>query len=95
MNIQELRKVVREQLMMEGLFSNIMKSVKNSSGPWAIIVVKNSHRDGRPTLAVVEQDFNIKTAELLPASYQVMKKKYPGEKIYIEDATGSVIWKDW
>jgi hypothetical protein len=68
-------------------WSKMMKGVRlGGSGPWTLVAIENRK--------VVGQEINIRTKELIPASYESFKKKYPKAKIHIEDAEGSVRWTD-
>jgi len=76
-----------EQYLNEGVWSGIMKSIKSGGpGPWSIIASQNNK--------VVGQENSIKVMDLIPATYEDMKKKYPKAKLHIEDAGGEVIWSE-
>lgn len=66
-------------------WSKMMKGVRSGgSGPWTLVAIENRK--------VVGQEIDIRTKEVIPASYESFKKKYPKAKIHIEDAEGSVLW---
>ena len=84
---QKLREMVRgmmkETIMSEGLFQNIMKGVKNGSGPFTLVVIKDNK--------VVKQ-VTVNTPQAVPASYTTLEKQYPNSRIRIEDATGKMVF---
>jgi hypothetical protein len=77
-----------EQFVNEGNWAKMMAGVKKNSetGPWSIIAVEGNN--------VVGQEIDIKVKEMIPASYEALKKEYPKAKLHIEDATGAVVWNE-
>jgi transposase len=37
---------------------------------------------------------DIRDRNILPASFEMMRKKWPKAKIHIEDGTGMVVWSE-
>ena len=69
--------------LTEGLFQDIMKGVKNGSGPFTMVVIKDNK--------VVKQ-VNVNTPQSIPANYTSLEKQYPNARIRIEDATGKMVF---
>ena len=69
--------------LTEGLFQNIMKGVKNGSGPFTLVVIKDNK--------VVKQ-VTVNTPQAVPASYTSLQKDYPNSRIRVEDATGKIVF---
>jgi hypothetical protein len=68
-------------------WSKMMKGVKTSeSGPWSLVAIENNK--------VVAQEIDIRDRNILPASFEMMRKKWPKAKIHIEDGTGMVVWSE-
>jgi hypothetical protein len=66
-------------------WAKLMKGVKSSeTGPWSLIAIDNKK--------VIGQKIGIRTQEIIPAHYEVMKKEFPKAKIHVEDGTGAVVW---
>jgi hypothetical protein len=68
-------------------WAKMMKGVKRSeTGPWTLVAIQDRK--------VVAQDIDIKDRNLLPASFETMRKEWPKAKIHIEDGTGMVVWNE-
>jgi hypothetical protein len=66
-------------------WAKLMKGVKSSeTGPWSLVAIDNKK--------VVGQKIDIRTQEIIPAHYEVMRKEFPKAKIHVEDGTGAVVW---
>jgi len=78
---------VYEAKINEGNWSVMMKGVKSGgSGPWSIVAIEYNK--------VVGQEINIQIRDLIPASYESMKRKFPKAKLHIEDAGGQTVFTD-
>mgnify|MGYP000953304781 CR=1 FL=1 len=76
-----------DDIINEGVWSNIMKGVnKYGEGPWAIVAIKYRK--------VIDQDFDIKIKDAIPAHYEAMKRKHPHAKIHIDNSTGITVWNE-
>ena len=76
-----------ESVVNEGNWSVMMKGVKSGgSGPWSIVAIEYNK--------VVGQEINIQIRDLIPASYESMKRKFPKAKLHIEDAGGQTVFTD-
>ena len=71
----------------EGKWSKIMTSVRkgSKSGPWSIVVYKNKK---------VKHQRLVKILQQIPAHYEDVKKKYPRDKIGIEDKYGERVYTE-
>jgi hypothetical protein len=69
--------------LTEGLFQDIMKGVKNGSGPFTMVVIKDNK--------VVKQ-VNVNTPQSVPANYTSLEKQYPNARIRVEDSTGKIVF---
>jgi hypothetical protein len=69
--------------LTEGLFQDIMKGVKNGSGPFTMVVIKDNK--------VVKQ-VNVNTPQSIPANYTSLEKQYPNARIRVEDSTGKIVF---
>lgn len=78
--------------MNEGVWSNIMKGVRNGNTPFSIVAIEPIWNSEGKKYKVIDQDINIKIPDLIPAAYEMMKKKYPNAIISIEDGGGQVVW---
>ena len=66
-------------------WAKLMKGVKSSeTGPWSLVAIDNKR--------VVGQKIDIRTADIIPAHYEAMRKEFPKAKIHVEDGTGAVVW---
>ena len=78
---------VNEAKINEGNWSVMMKGVKSGgSGPWSIVAIEYNK--------VVGQEINIQIRDLIPASYESMKRRFPKAKLHIEDAGGQTVFTD-
>lgn len=41
---------------------------------------------------VIGQKIDIRTADIIPAHYEAMRKEFPKAKIHVEDGTCAVVW---
>jgi hypothetical protein len=71
----------------EGKWSKIMRSVRkgSKSGPWSIVVYKNKK---------VKHQRLVKILQQIPAHYEDVKKKYPRDKIGIDDKYGERVYTE-
>ena len=71
----------------EGKWSKIMRSVRkgSKSGPWTIVVYKGKK---------VKHQRLVKILQQIPAHYEDVKKKYPRDKIGIEDKYGERVYTE-
>jgi hypothetical protein len=68
-------------------WAKMMKGVKTSeTGPWTLVAIQDKK--------VVAQEIDIKDRNILPASFEKMRKEWPKAKIHIEDGTGMVVWNE-
>jgi len=77
------RNMMRESIIGEGLFQDIMKGVKTGNGPFTLVVIKNNK--------VVKQ-VTVNTPQGVPANYTSLQKDYPNSRIRIEDSTGKIVF---
>ena len=68
-----------------------MKGVRKGEIPFSIVAFEPTWDTNGKKYKVIDQDINIKTPDLVPAAYEVMKKKHPNAVISIEDG-GQIIW---
>jgi hypothetical protein len=78
-----VRNMMRESIIGEGLFQDIMKGVKTGNGPFTLVVIKNNK--------VVKQ-VTVNTPQGVPANYTSLQKDYPNSRIRVEDATGKIVF---
>lgn len=78
--------------MNEGVWKHIMKGVRGGETPFSIVVLEPTWDDSGKKYKVIDQDINIKNPDLIPAAYEVMKKKHPNAIISIEDGGGQMVW---
>jgi len=73
----------------EGKWSKIMRSVRkgSKSGPWSIVVYDKRERK-------VKHQRLVKILQQIPAHYEDVKKKYPRDKIGIEDKYGERVYTE-
>ena len=73
----------------EGKWSKIMRSVRKGSkaGPWSIVVYDKRERK-------VKHQRLVKILQQIPAHYEDVKKKYPRDKIGIEDKYGERVYTE-
>jgi len=73
----------------EGKWSKIMRSVRkgSKSGPWSIVVYDKRERK-------VKHQRLVKILQQIPAHYEDVKKKYPRDKIGIEDKHGERVYTE-
>ena len=73
----------------EGKWSKIMRSVRkgSKSGPWSIVVYDKRKRK-------VKHQRLVKILQQIPAHYEDVKKKYPRDKIGIEDKYGERVYTE-
>jgi hypothetical protein len=65
-------------------WSVMMKAVKEGGpGPWSIVAIEYNK--------VIDQDL-VKVRDLIPASYEGMRRKYSRAKISIEDSEGKRVF---
>jgi hypothetical protein len=65
-------------------WSVMMKAVKEGGpGPWSIVAIEYNK--------VIDQDL-VKVRDLIPASYEGMRRKYSRAKISIEDSEGNRVF---
>lgn len=72
----------------EGVYSNIMKGVRDSSGgPFSLVVIDKENKK------VIQQEL-VKIPQAIPAGYSVLRKEYPTPRymISIEDNSGSQLF---
>ena len=81
------RNIDRLESVNEGKWSKIMTSVRkgSKSGPWSIVVYKNKK---------VKHQRLVKILQQIPAHYEDVKKKYPRDKIGIEDKYGERVYTE-
>ena len=63
--------------------NKIMKLTKTFTGPYTILAFSSDNK-------LIEQDINV-YRELVPASYNVMKEKYPKARIEVESSEGKLL----
>jgi hypothetical protein len=68
----------------EGLFKNIMKGLKDTKGPWSVVV--STKKDG----VIHQETSNI--PDVIPAIYREATKKFPGAFVVIEASTGQRVY---
>ena len=78
-----VRNMMRESIIGEGLFQDIMNGVKTGNGPFTLVVIKNNK--------VVKQ-VTVNTPQGVPANYTSLQKDYPNSRIRVEDATGKIVF---
>ena len=85
----KLRNVIRQEIksVNEGKWSKIMRSVRKGSkaGPWSIVVYKGKKVLHQRTVKILQQ---------IPAHYEDVKKKYPRDKIGIDDKYGERVYTE-
>jgi len=77
----------KNESVNEGKWSKIMRSVRkgSKSGPWSIVVYKNKK---------VKHQRLVKILQQIPAHYEDVKKKYPRDKIGIDDKYGERVYTE-
>jgi hypothetical protein len=75
---------ILESNINEGLFRNIVKGLKDSKGPWTIVV--STKKDG----VINQETSNI--PDVIPAMYRETTKKYPDAFVTIEASTGQQVY---
>lgn len=71
--------------ILESNRSKIHKAAKQGSYPATIVAIENNK--------VVYQE-QVDTPMAVPASFNIVQKKYPNAKLHIEDATGKTLYQD-
>ena len=79
----------KKESVNEGKWSKIMRSVRKGSkaGPWSIVVYDKRERK-------VKHQRLVKILQQIPAHYEDVKKKYPRDKIGIEDKYGERVYTE-
>lgn len=78
---------LKEELINEGKWANIMKGVRGGSlsGPWTVVIIKNNK--------VIDQ-MPVKYKDAIPASYEAAKRKHKGVSLSIEDNEGKIVYSE-
>ena len=76
---------VYEEFINESNRSKIHKAAKQGSYPATIVAIEDNK--------VVYQE-QVDTPMAVPASFNIVQKKYPNAKLHIEDTTGKILYQD-
>ena len=76
-----------KELLTEGKWADIMKGVRKGSlsGPWTIVIIQNKK--------VIHQE-PVKVKDVIPASYEAMKRKFRNAVLSIEDNQGQIVYSE-